>query len=169
MIHTIKLTNEVKFLLAPLKKNKHEQLNYVLIEEDKLYATDGHRLHIVNLDSLTEALEAGLYRVISQDKKVVVLESVDRLSVNYPDVKRVIPTELPEEKTICAINEEEFVASCMVPTGIAFNFNYLKDLATLTGEWKIKYDSSCTGGVLFEAVYLKASAVVMPMVLNNID
>jgi hypothetical protein len=169
MIHTIKLTNEVKFLLAPLKKNKHERFNYILVEEDKLYATDGHRLHIVNLDCLTETLETGLYQVISQDKRVVVLESIDRLSVNYPDVKRVIPTELPNEKTINTRKEEEFIASCMAPTGIAFNYIFLKDLYALTGEWKIKYDSSYKGGVLFEALNLKVSAVVMPMELKNIN
>ena len=61
----------------------------VMVEEDRIYASDGHVLHIYH-GSLKE-LKPGLYAVARLNKTLIELYLYDGKPEKYPDISKVVP------------------------------------------------------------------------------
>ena len=113
-------------------------LQNVLIDNGKMIATDGNRLHLNDFTDSSLALENGQYSVTKTAKQIVLLPVND--PGNFPDYNRVIPlgegakTELSGNYIV-----EKIIAIVAIKNDghAAVNLNYLKPIVDANGPWTI--------------------------------
>lgn len=98
--------NAVRFVLTALARpgdRKCYAIDCVLVEGDRFAATDGKRLHCA--DTGLSGLEAGLYTVLKNTQKEIILQKDDNPdNLSFPKYRDMIPTdyetyfEIPGEK-----------------------------------------------------------------------
>ena len=78
------------FLCKPVSKRQPEHTcnDHVLNDGDLWWATDGHRLHCLDLDGFGAP---GVYKVIKNTKSQTILQKADKPLREYPNVNMVWP------------------------------------------------------------------------------
>ena len=71
-------------------------LNHVLVDGNKIVATDGRRLHMLEADW---GLGDGLYSAVKTPRKIVLVEATD--AGTYPKYSQVIPDHFTQSFDIC--------------------------------------------------------------------
>lgn len=87
--HNSQAYYDMVFLVSAIDLNeRREQLHYVMVKDGCTWATNGHRLHVVN--GIT--FDDGLYTFDKTAKRVMLIPAEDQ-SINYPNVDQVFPYE----------------------------------------------------------------------------
>lgn len=87
------LFNAVRFVLTALAtERKRYAIDCVFIEGDRFTATDGKRLHYA--DTGLSGLEAGLYNILKNNQKEIILQKYDNPdNLPFPKYRDMIPTD----------------------------------------------------------------------------
>lgn len=95
MLHTFDKTtvhtDQLLFVSAAVRKKDatREHMQHVYCDGQRIYATDGHRLHLYAPEVCP--LEEGYYAINKRTKTVLQLLKIDE-TMQYPDIDRVIPS-----------------------------------------------------------------------------
>lgn len=81
--------DKVRFCIAAWNKNEDRHIP-IKLENGRMTATDGHRLHEVN-DLPCDAKNNGLYEVVKNNKTCVILKESEY--TRFPDTDRVWPNQ----------------------------------------------------------------------------
>ena len=136
-------------------------MNFVYCEENKLIATDGRRLHILELkENPFEFQDKTFYRVLKATKSVVwLVEAFEEMQ--FPNWKRVMPEG--EYKTIEFVNSKRMESSTLSLASIyrhaAINIRYLQDLV-LNEIWEVRIFGK---NKAFMFISNNMTAVIMPL------
>jgi len=92
----------VNFVLAARHSSRHIEtllfLDLVKVTDNRIMATDGHRLHIC--DNIG-AIPAGYYRQTKRTKTIINLELVEDLpQINWPEVVGITGKDLSDYKSV---------------------------------------------------------------------
>lgn len=124
---------------AMAKKDVRYYLEYVRVTEDKITATDGHRVHFA---PNTEGLPAGYY-----GHEKVMLENLD--AMKYPDTNRITPNTEDahrewitvtlegldlETKAVTVSGKDVTMSAYRIQKDQYVNADYLHDAVSLAGE-----------------------------------
>ena len=78
----------VKLCLSAIEKNYAEYARTVVIKDDKMIVTNGHRLHIADISGLVKR-HNGQWWIFQNTKSVIEIYQVD--GIDYPDYEAQIP------------------------------------------------------------------------------
>lgn len=120
-------------LKAASKDQLRPNLTGIFIDDHHAVCTDGHRMHIAELDT---APESGLYLVRQATKKQIILEKAD---MEFPQYGRVFPSDKPEisfSSTYCNSDFSFFVED-VLKTGITLSIDYMRDAYLNGGDFTV--------------------------------
>ena len=147
-------------------------LNYGYCVENKLIATDGRRLHILELgDNPYEFKDKAFYRILKMNTKTVwIVEITSEIGV-FPDYKRVMP-EGDHKKIRFEMRSGTYgignyinIAKLIreIPEEHAINFAFLEDLMKNV-DWEVHiFEGIKESAKGIEFVYKDLTAIIMPM------
>lgn len=98
------LAGDVYWVTSPLLKESQDprkHVTHLLIKDGKLTATDGSRLHHVDLDGFGTD---GLYRVLKRTKSEIVIQQIDE-EFNYPDFEDLLTITPGSTAVECPISD----------------------------------------------------------------
>ncbi len=134
-------------------------LKMVMISKNRVVCTDGHRLHSFRHG---RTYQPGVYQVVSQDKKSIVLGK-DETGIVYPDVKQVV--RIKGAKKVVSIDHNgriniagPFTQMVRAMESGTISLDYFQDAIT-EGQWRIKITPE--GPVRFDNC--NKMALIMPM------
>jgi len=125
------------FPTAAISKEKHRRnLQYLLVKEDAVIATDGRRLHIAHS---RHPVEPGFYEVVKRTKsKVIIVKS--NSDISYPKYENVIPHH---QNIIIDYNRDYYIAESVMcvlgKVNIMLEYAFLQPLAEIDTNWTIYY------------------------------
>lgn len=154
---------KVRFCIAAWDKNEDRHMP-IKLENGKMTATDGHRLHEVN-DLPCDAKDNGLYEVVKNNKTCVILKESEH--TRFPDTDRVWPNQNKDPlwngiyvHSVLYASEQYTKIVRKMSDNTTINFNYFEQLLHSGVDFKVsQYEEQ--GPVLFENC--ECRALIMPM------
>lgn len=145
------------FRASEKSNTNHQGYKSVLVEDDTLVSTDGHRLHWYQSELVKDAgIPSGLYRIVTLSPTIVGIAS----SEPFPNWKKVVPKE-EELDTLC---KNELYLPWMIQeigkAGFAVNPDFMKDMFTKLSGWTIMGKEGRP--ILFRCS--PYNAIIMPMI-----
>ncbi len=122
------------FLCKPIFKRQPQRIydDHVLNDGDFWWATDGHRLHGLDLDGFGTP---GIYKVIKNTKGQIILQKTDKPLREYPNVNVVWPEHhnFSELFHYCPDDQSHVSGSFAaiirrMPEDQILNYNYVSDV-----------------------------------------
>lgn len=135
-------------------------LNHIKVEEERIIATDGRRLHIADIECDFDFLEPGHYLVEKINKKSVTLLRNNDEDIKYPNWEQVIPEGFKNKESVEA--GDSFVSQVALATGAKFCTNYLEDINSAIGFGSLNVHFNDK----FETIKIEdgtRTAIIMPM------
>ena len=157
------IKNAFNFLCTPTTTKENSNIawyeNHVHNNGKFWYATDGHRMHKVDLDGFGEE---GVYKVIKKTKSQVILMKTERNGSEFPDCEKVWPN--CDEAVVIEDCKKEFIFKAYANIVRALdetrtlNFNYLQDVL-------VDNFTACVGGPDVPIIFKNETmfALIMPM------
>lgn len=159
------LYNSLSFICKAIPKkspNTIYALTLMKIKGNEAIGTDGHRLHIAELENLD--LNDGLYQVTKTAKNIVLIK--DDSDLRYPNYGQVMPDSEGRECFYFSHDKKtlEFSLSKLLGQlfniGSLLNYKFIEDLCEVDS-WTAWYSDKPLSPVLFTNCNHKA--VIMPM------
>jgi hypothetical protein len=157
---------DFSFLIRPIIENKKDKSDYMQVIQVvpsvigvKLSATDGDRLHQVQypVDMMPVELLMGYYRIISHDKKqIVISKDLDLTDSCYPDLSDIetYSYALKTDSDCVCIDTSSYelsgVAALLfrsMDSGLCVNLDFLKSV--MTDAFMGYYNKGCRGPIPF--------------------
>ncbi len=116
-------------------------LKMILVDENCFVATDGRRMHIANIK---HEYEQGLYRIVQNDKIVVLLKEQD--PGRFPEWRNIIPKHkdyFTIDDNKLTDNLDTVAAFALAQKGIACRYNNLHEALGEYGVWDIYFGKPC--------------------------
>lgn len=143
-------------------------MNYLKVEKNKIIATDGRRLHMVEIDP---PVEPGLYEVIKNNTRDIVIARDDNPKTEYPNYDRVIPTDSAiysctfdgirnlkrKPRDFAKVSQMMY----LFPEPTTFNLKYVEDIGF--GPWRVEWRGA-SKGLVFRTT--ERMALIMPMQIH---
>jgi hypothetical protein len=140
-------------------------INFVYCEDNKLIATDGRRLHIIELgNNIWEFKDKKFYKFLKATTKLVWFAELAEDPGQFPNYKRVMP-DTTEYKTINYLSSKrEFPQQFAkliraLPVSMVINLDYIKVFPN-SYDWICSFPND-NRAIVFESGNIKA--VIMPM------
>ena len=140
-------------------------VNHVMAQNGCVYTTDGHRVHCLELDELTNPIpiEPGTYRVAFNPAEFILIPE----TVKYPDIESLWPKEGNGERRINLFDTMSRVLTVLnTEAENLFNVDYLQDAlgikrdgAAAVSARAVLYGIDQPVGLFYEP----RKALVMPM------
>lgn len=169
------LVPKVRWVASALSTDVERRvvLTYLYATDGKLVATDGRRLHMLDLKPNDFELENGLYSVVSSTAKQVMLKKDDEAG-NYAHYEPLLASKSREiEADFASVSSEDINSKVTKSTGKIFKNSYIVEAigfgtilkkSTKKTEWDYSFNLN-----LFEAgdaILIETddrTALVMPM------
>lgn len=121
-------------LKAAGKDPARPNLTGIFIDDHKAVCTDGHRLHVAELDT---APESGLYLIRQATKKQILLEKAE---MEFPQYEKIFPTAEAEITLVNFYdnNSFSFFVEDVLKTGVSVNVDFLRDIYLHGGDFVVE-------------------------------
>lgn len=165
---TLSLYKKITFAVKAIDKDIDSSGRYLLhllcVKNNHIYCTDGHRVHIVELNK-SDNIPVGLYEVVRTQRNIFYLLNVNEDMKKFPNINSIIP-DIKSENIL--VNSPRLIGDLDISKllgeiykkGVAINYKFIEDMKNVNdGCWDV-YVYSEFKPVLF--INLPYRAVLMP-------
>jgi len=136
-------------------------------KKKRIWATDGHRLHLANIDM---GEEDRCFNVILQKKSEITLDDIKKEDFpNRPNITAVLSDIRPIARHDVSISPEHpeiaYTKLMRLFQKVVVNFKFFTSLLTFAVSWMAIIQDDETGPLVFKSD--KCLAVIMPMNIGN--
>lgn len=144
------------------KKDLRIHLQHLYVDDTRIIATDGNRLHLVNREDFPD-MENGYYAPVKQGKNILLVPAAEQ-AITYPNIDQVIPQEHSISIDLTKGKDDNLYTSIIMFTVFnanksLLNHNYVEDITSIDN-WTVKMSDQASSPILFANCIHKA--VIMP-------